>query len=196
MKNDVTAGSTITTLGHLALGITLLFFGLGHTEVIDGVTAADAVGLATYVGGIALFIAGLFAFRDRDIVTGTAFAGFGALWFAWGAMTGDWGVTAGSVLSDNAAGLFFLLFALVALSLTLGAAARGPLAQGAYGLFFVALVLLAISRFADNEALGKVGGWFAVAGGAVAWYVATAFLAHWPTALPRRAAGRRMTVTG
>lgn len=33
-NNDVTAGSAITTLGHPALGITLLFFGLGYTEVI------------------------------------------------------------------------------------------------------------------------------------------------------------------
>jgi succinate-acetate transporter protein len=196
VDKDVSAGSTITTLGHLALGLTLLAFGLGHTEVIDGVTAADAVGLATYVGGVALFVAGLFAFRDRDVSTGTAFAGLGALWFTWGATAGGWGVTAGTAVSDNAAGLFLLLFALVALSLTLGAAGGGVLAQATYGLFCVALVLLAISRFGDTEAIGQVGGWFAVVAGAVAWYAATAFLAHWPTAVPRRAAGRRMTVTG
>ncbi len=86
MDNDVSAGtgSTTTILGHLALGLTLLAFGLGHTEVIDGVTAADAVSLATYVGGLALFIAGLLAFRDRDTFTGTAFAALGAFWFTWG----------------------------------------------------------------------------------------------------------------
>ena len=65
MDNDVSAGSTTSTLGQLALGLTLLAFGLGHTEVIDGVTAADSVSLATYVGGIALFVAGLIAFRDQ-----------------------------------------------------------------------------------------------------------------------------------
>ena len=38
MDNDVSAGSTATTstLGHLALGLTLLAFGIGHTGVIDG----------------------------------------------------------------------------------------------------------------------------------------------------------------
>ncbi|MFJ1974767.1 GPR1/FUN34/YaaH family transporter [Streptomyces sp. NPDC087903] len=188
MDNDVSAGNTTTTIvGRLALGITLLAFGLGNTDVLDGVTAADAVSLAHYVGGVALFVAGLFAFRDRDAATGTAFSALGALWFTWA-------VSVGGQVSDNAAGLFLLLFALVALSLTL--AGGDQLGQGIYGLFFVSLLLLAIARFADNDGLGKVGGWFAVAAGAVAWYAATAALAHWPTVLPRRAAGRGVTATG
>ncbi|MGP4084335.1 GPR1/FUN34/YaaH family transporter [Streptomyces sp. KR55] len=186
MDNDVSAGSGITTVvGRLALGITLLAFGLGHTGVIDGVSAADAVSIAQYVGGIALFVAGLMAFRERDSVGGTAFSALGALWFTW-AVSPD--------VSDNAAGLFLLLFALVALSLTL--AGGDQLGQAAYGLFFVSLLLLAIAMFAENDGLAKVGGWFAVAAGAVAWYAATAALAHWPTALPRRAAGRGVTATG
>ncbi|TPQ23024.1 GPR1/FUN34/YaaH family transporter [Streptomyces sporangiiformans] len=190
MDNDVSAGSTTTTLGHLALGVTLLAFGLGHTEVIDGVTAGDAVSLATYVGGIALFVAGLLALRDRDGFTGTAFAGLGAFWFTWG-------VGADTQVTDNAAGLFLLLFALVALSLTVGASSGATLTRGAYGLLFVALLLLAVARFGDSEALTRAGGWFAAASGLTAWYAATAALAHWPTALPRgRAAGRGVTATG
>ncbi|WP_326722918.1 GPR1/FUN34/YaaH family transporter [Streptomyces sp. NBC_00243] len=189
MDNDVSAGSTTSILGQLALGLTLLAFGLGHTEVIDGVTAADSVSLATYVGGIALFVAGLFAFRDHDAFTGTAFSALGALWFTWG-------VSADATLSANAAGLFLLLFALVALSLTLGASGASQLTRGAYGLLFVAMLLLAIGQFGDSEGLAKVGGWFAAAAGALAWYAATAALAHWPTALPGRASSRGVTATG
>jgi hypothetical protein len=188
VDNDVSAGSgTTTVVGRLALGITLLAFGLGHTDVIDGVSAADAVSLAHYVGGVALFVAGLFAFRDRDAATGTAYSALGALWFTWA-------VTAGDTMSANAAGLFLALFALVTLTLTL--AGGDQLTQGTYGLFFVSLVLMAIAQFATNSSLTKVGGWFAVAAGAVAWYAATAALAHWPTVLPRRAAGRGVTATG
>jgi succinate-acetate transporter protein len=186
VDNDVSAGNGITTVvGRLALGITLLAFGLGHTDVIDGVTTADAVSIAQYVGGIALFVAGLLAFRDRDAASGTAYVALGAFWFTWAVSTEG---------SANAAGLFLLLFALVALSLTL--AGGDQLGQGTYGLFFVSLVLLAIGVFSDNGGLGKVGGWFAVAAGVVAWYAATAALAHWPTVLPRRAAGRGVTATG
>ncbi|MEU6093384.1 GPR1/FUN34/YaaH family transporter [Streptomyces sp. NPDC047079] len=188
MDNDVSAGSTTSIVGRLALGITLLAFGLGTTKVIDGVTTADAVSLAHYVGGVALFLVGLLAFRDRATATGTAFSALGALWFTWA-------VSAGGRMSDNAAGLFLLLFALVALTLALGAAGD-VLDQAAYGLLCVSMVLLAVSRFAGNDALGKAGGWCAVVAGAVAWYAATALLAKWPTALPRRAAGRGVTATG
>jgi len=156
-------------VGRLALGITLLAFGLGTTGVIDGVAASDAVSVAHYVGGVALFVAGLLAFRDRDTVTGTAFSALGALWFTWA-------VSAGNQMSDNSAGLFLLLFALVALSLTL--AGGDPLGQGTYALLFLAMLLLAVARFADSSSLAKAGGWAAVAAGAVAWYAATAALAH------------------
>ncbi|WP_340378860.1 GPR1/FUN34/YaaH family transporter [Streptomyces sp. SS7] len=187
MDNDVSAGSSTTIVGRLALGITLLAFGLGNTDLLDGVTAADAVTIAHYIGGVALFVAGLLALRDRDTAGGTAFTALGAFWFTWA-------VSAGSQASDNAAGLFLLLFALVVLSLA--AAGGDQLTRGTYGLFLVALVLMAVAAFAGNDSLTKVGGWFAVAAGAVAWYAATAAMAHWPTALPRRAAGRGVTAAG
>ncbi|MER8220021.1 GPR1/FUN34/YaaH family transporter [Streptomyces sp. NPDC094143] len=186
MDEDVSAGSGITIVaGRLALGITLLAFGLGNTAVIDGVSAADAASVARYVGGVALFVAGLVALREGDAAGGTAFSVLGALWFTW-AVT--------EVASGNEAGLFLLLFALAALSLTLAGGDR--LGRGVYGLFFVSLLLLAVAAFAENDGLAKFSGWFAVAAGAVAWYAATAALAHWPTALPRRAAGRGVTATG
>ncbi|MFD5031979.1 acetate uptake transporter [Streptomyces sp. NPDC058220] len=192
MDNDVSAGSVTSTsvLGHLALGLTLLAFGVGSTGVIDGVTAADAVTLALYVGGVALFVAGLLEFRAGNSFTGTAFAGLGAFWFTWG--TG-----AGHPVAADAAGLFLILWALLALSLTIGAAGSGPIVQGTYGLFFVALLLLAVGQFADSAGIAKTGGWIAALAGLASWYGATAALAKWPTALPRRrAAGRGVTATG
>lgn len=188
VANDVSAGiSTTSIAGRLALGITLLAFGLGNAGVIDGVSAADAVTLAHWLGGVTLFAVGLLALRERDTANGAAFTVLGALWFVWA-------VSAGAHSSSHAAGLFLLLFALVTLTLT--AAGGDQLTQGTYGLFLIALVLLAIAQFGGSNSLTKVGGWFAVAAGAVAWYAATAALAHWPTALPRRAAGRGVTATG
>ncbi|HEY9440794.1 MAG TPA: acetate uptake transporter [Streptomyces sp.] len=190
MDHDVSAGSaSISTLGHLALGLTLLAFGIGHTKVIDGITAADAVTLALYVGGIALFVTGLLEFRAGDAFGGTAYAGLGAFWFTWG-------TAAGASVSDHAAGLFLLLWALFALSLTLGSAGAGLLAQGTYGLLFLGLLLLGVGQFAGSDGLGKVGGWVAAVAGLAAWYGATAALAKWPTAVPGRAARRGVTATG
>ncbi|MFH9082941.1 hypothetical protein [Streptomyces sp. NPDC017673] len=184
MDNDVSAGSVSTTVvGRLALAITLLAFGLGTTGVIDGVGVSDAVTVAHYVGGVALFLVGLLALRDG--ASGVGYVALGALWFTWA--VSDHG-------SANAAGLLLLLFALVALTLTV--AGGDTLGQLMHGLLFLAMVVLAVAAFADSSALTKAGGWVAVASGAVAWYAATAALAHWPTALPGRAAGRGVTAAG
>ncbi|MBL1080506.1 hypothetical protein JK359_00705 [Streptomyces actinomycinicus] len=185
MDNDVSAGSVSTTVvGRLALGITLLAFGLGLTGVIDGVGASDAVTVAHYVGGVALFLVGLLALRESG-ASGAGFVALGALWFTWAVSAHG---------SANAAGLFLLLFALVALTLTL--AGGDTLGQLMYALLFLAMVVLAVAAFADSSALTKVGGWVAVVSGAVGWYAATAAVAHWPTALPGRAAGRGVTAAG
>jgi succinate-acetate transporter protein len=193
VDNDVSAGSDTSTsiLGHLALGLTLLAFGIGRTGIIDGISVGDAVPLALYVGGIALFVAGLLEFRAGNSFGGTAFAGLGAFWFTWGTGIGD-------QVSGNAAGLFLILWALLAFSLTIGAAGGGrPLVQGTYGLLCVALLLLGVAQFADSDGLADAGGWFAAVAGLVSWYGATAALAKWPTGMPRRrAAGRGVTATG
>ncbi|MER5931257.1 GPR1/FUN34/YaaH family transporter [Streptomyces sp. NPDC002054] len=183
MDNDVSAGSTATTstLGHLVLGLTLLAFGIGHTSVIDGVSAADSVLLAMYVGGAALFLLGLLEYRGGNGFNGTAFAGLGIFWFTWAK-------GAGAEVSAEAGGTFLVLFALLALSLTV-AASSGLFGQGMYALLTLSLLLLAIGAFADSGGLAKAGGWVAAVSGLLAWYGATAALANWPMALGRSSRG-------
>ncbi|MFE9254723.1 acetate uptake transporter [Streptomyces sp. NPDC006879] len=183
MDSEVSAGSTATTstLGHLALGLTLLALGIGQTGVVDGVASADAVTLAMYVGGVALFVLGVLEFRDGNGFNGTAFAGLGAFWFTWSS-------GAGAKTSAEAAGLFLVLFALLALTLALGAPS-GLFGQGMYALLSLSLLLMGIGAFAESNALGKVAGWVTAVTGLLAWYGATAALAHWPTALGRASRG-------
>ncbi|MGW2708768.1 hypothetical protein HKX69_21810 [Streptomyces argyrophyllae] len=63
-------------------------------------------------------------------------------------------------------------------------------------LLFPAMAVPAVAAFAGSPALARAGGRVAVFSGAVAWYAATTALAHWPTALPGRAAGRGVTAAG
>ncbi|WP_424213685.1 GPR1/FUN34/YaaH family transporter [Streptomyces sp. BI20] len=183
MDSAVAAGrsASTSTLGRIALGLTLLAFGIGHTGILSGVTAGSSVSLATYVGGVTLFVLGVLAFRAGDGFDGTAFVGLGAFWFTWAA-------GADAKVSENAAGTFLVLFALLALTLTAGAAS-GLFDQGVYGLLFLSLLLLAVAALADLGSLAKVAGWVAAVTGLLAWYGATAALASWPTAFGRKAAG-------
>ncbi|WP_371615986.1 GPR1/FUN34/YaaH family transporter [Streptomyces sp. NBC_00454] len=183
MDNGVSAGSTASTstLGHIALGLTLLAFGIGQTGIISGVTVANSVSLATFLGGLALFVLGILEFRGGNGFNGTAFAGIGAFWFTWAN-------GADGKVSAHAAGLFLVLFAMLALTLT-AAAPGGLFGQGVYGLFTLSLLLLAIGTFADTGGLVKAAGWAAALSGLLAWYGATAALASWPMALGKGSRG-------
>ncbi|MFF1409824.1 acetate uptake transporter [Streptomyces sp. NPDC058289] len=183
MDNGVSAGSTASTstLGHIALGLTLLAFGIGNTGIIDGVTVANSVSLATFLGGLALFVLGILEYRGGNGFNGTAFAGIGAFWFTWAN-------GADGKVSAHAAGLFLVLFAMLALTLA-ASASRGLFGQGVYGLFTLSLLLLAIGTFAESDGLAKAAGWVAALAGLLAWYGATAALASWPVAFGKGSRG-------
>ncbi|MFJ1706106.1 acetate uptake transporter [Kitasatospora sp. NPDC088346] len=156
-------------LGYLALGLTLLATGLLSTGILSGTGVKDAASVAHLVGGLTLFIAGLWQFRGGDRFTGTSFAGLGAFWATW---------SAGAGASKNAAGLFLLLWALLALTLTLAGWQGGLFNRLVYGLLTLSLALNAIATFGSTDGLGKVSGWLAAASGLAAWYWATATLTN------------------
>lgn len=193
MDVDVYPRSITSPLGVLVLALTLIAFGLGHTGVADGFDVT-ATFVATYVGGVALFVLGVLAFRDHDAAAGSAFVGLGAFWFTWASIA-EVGNT------SDAVGLFLLLFAL--LVVTFGAAGQELFRRSGaaskelflrsviYALFFLALLLLSIAHFADHASLAKAAGWIAVAAGALAWYDAMSRIVMWPPALTGRFVGER-----
>lgn len=169
-------------LGYLALGLTLLAFGLLRTGIVGDAVVKDAASLALLVGGVTLFLAGMWELRSGRAYTGTAFAGLGAFWAAWSMGPG------GSTNTD-ATGLFLLLWALLALTLAVAGRTGGMAAPAVFGLLALALVLLAIGPWAGSSALGTVGGWVAAVAGLLSWYGGTAALtnAAWGrAALPMR----------
>ena len=158
-------------LGYLALGLTLLAFGLLQTGIVSGAGTKDASSLALFVGGVVLLLAGMWQFRHGEGFTATAFTGLGAFWAAWSA-------GADAVVGKNGAGLFLLLWALLTLTLAAASWQSGRFSQGVYGLLTVALVLLAIATWADSGGLGKAAGWVAAVSGLLSWYGATATLTN------------------
>lgn len=173
MSNDATganaqpAGADAGPLGYLALGLTLLSYGLLSTGVLSGAGAHDAARLAHLLGGIALFIAGLWQLRSGDRFSGTAFTSLGVFWAAWAGSGGA---------GKNAAGLFLLLWALLALTLTAASWGAGLASRLVYGLFTVSLLLSMIATFGGSSGLAKTAGWFAAVAGLASWYWATATL--------------------
>jgi uncharacterized protein len=133
---------------------------------------------AALVGGLAQFMAGMWAFRARDTLA-TAFHGtWGAFWMGYGvlyalAVAGSLTLPTGSF---PALGFWF-----VALAAITGACAAAALAESV-GLFsaLAALttgsVLAAVAFLIGSGSTETVAGYFLVAAAALAWYVATATL--------------------
>jgi succinate-acetate transporter protein len=168
-QNARSSGADAGSLGYLALGLTLLAYGLLATGIFSGTGVKDAAGLAHLIGGVTLFLAGLWQLRQGDGFTGTAFTGLGAFWATWSAAGGA---------SKNAVGLFLLLWALLALTLTAASWNSGLFSRAVYGLLTLSLVLSALAAFGSYGGLAKFAGWVAAASGLVAWYRATASLTN------------------
>ncbi|WP_037902458.1 GPR1/FUN34/YaaH family transporter [Streptomyces sp. NRRL S-350] len=176
MSNDATGatnarstGADAGNLGYLALGLTLLAYGLLSTGVLHGAGAGDATHLAHLLGGVTLFVAGLWQLRRGEGFTGTAFTSLGAFWATWSAAGGA---------GKNAAGLFLLLWALLALTLTAAGWGAGLISRAVYGLLTLSLVLSAIATFGGYDGLAKTAGWIAAVSGLAAWYWATSALSN------------------
>ncbi|MET8542739.1 acetate uptake transporter [Kitasatospora sp. NPDC004799] len=176
MSNDATGatnarstGADAGNLGYLALGLTLLAYGLLSTGVLHGAGVGSVAHLAHVLGGATLFIAGLWQLRGGEGFTGTAFTSLGAFWATWSAAGGA---------GRNAAGLFLLLWALLALSLTAASWGANLLSRAVYGLLTVSLLLSAVATFGGYGGLGKAAGWVAAVSGLAAWYWATSGLSN------------------
>ncbi|MFD4394779.1 acetate uptake transporter [Kitasatospora sp. NPDC058478] len=167
--NARSTGADAGNLGYLALGLTLLAYGLLSTGVFSGTGVGDAAHLAHLVGGVTLFIAGLWQLRGGEGFTGTAFTSLGAFWATWS--------TAGGA-GKNAAGLFLLLWALLALTLTAASWGAGLFNRAVYGLLTLSLLLNAIAVFGGYSGLAKFAGWVAAVSGLTAWYWATSALSN------------------
>ncbi|MFD5083497.1 acetate uptake transporter [Kitasatospora sp. NPDC058406] len=167
--NARSTGADAGNLGYLALGLTLLAYGLLSTGIFSGTAVGDSARLAHVVGGLTLFIAGLWQFRGGEGFTGTAFTSLGAFWATWSTASGA---------HKNAAGLFLLLWALLALTLTAASWNAGLFSRAVYGLLTVSLLLSALAAFNTSGGLAKAAGWVAAASGLTAWYWATASLTN------------------
>ncbi|WP_441250032.1 acetate uptake transporter [Kitasatospora sp. McL0602] len=168
-QNARPAGADAGPLGYLALGLTLLAYGLLGTGLLGGTGVADAASLAHLLGGLALFIAGLWQLRSGDGFTGTAFTSLGVFWAVWSAASGG---------SKNAAGLFLLVWALLALTLAVASWQSGLFSRLVYGLLTLSLLLNATATLASNGGLAKTAAWIAAASGLFAWYWAATSLTN------------------
>jgi succinate-acetate transporter protein len=159
---------------------------------------------AATFGGIAQFLAGMWAYRARDAVATAMHGMWGAFWIAYGVLN--------VLLATHALpapspayhfpelGFWFFALAVITASGALGAIAEGN------GAVFVVLGLLAAGSGIAAGALvygshgwAEVAGWVFVGSAVAAWYTATAMMLQASarrTILPLLKAGKASNVPG
>ncbi|NDU71722.1 hypothetical protein GWI34_03635 [Actinomadura sp. DSM 109109] len=159
-------------LGLAAFAVTLFLLSAKNAGWTDGTDAW--LGYALAYGGLVMILAGMWAFRDRDVFGATAFGSYGGFWLGLGLYVV---LLAGEATPEQEAddlGWILLAFAVFNTYMMIWATQIDQ----ALLAFFVALeateIILFIGNFATSETTIKIGGYLGVLTALLAWYTSAA----------------------
>lgn len=134
---------------------------------------------AAMFGGLAQFLAGMWAYRARDAVATAMHGMWGAFWLAYGILQlllATKVLQSGGTL-DHALGFWFIALAAITLSGTLGAFSEGNFGVTAVlGFLTAGAAVVAIAFLNSSKGTEHLAGWLFVISAILAWYTATAMM--------------------
>jgi len=161
------AGATIIVASHLA--------GWWGTPA-----SADYIApFAAFFGGLAQFLAGMWAYRARDAVATAMHGMWGSFWLGYGLLqllVATKTLPTGSTM-DHALGFWFIALCAITASGMFGALAEGNLGvTSVLGTLAAGSGLAAIGFLQGDAYIQHWAGWVFVISAALAWYTATAMM--------------------
>ncbi|HEX4324724.1 MAG TPA: GPR1/FUN34/YaaH family transporter [Gaiellaceae bacterium] len=171
-----------SVLGLFGFASATFMVALHLTGVYGGAkTNGELWPFAATFGGIAQFMAGMWAYRVRDVVATAMHGMWGAFWIAFGIFNvlvmAGWlpDHPAGSI-SDPAFAMWFYTLAAITAAGALAAIAESMAVFSVLAVLAVGSALLAIGLSAGSTGWVKVAGWVLVASAILAYYTATAIM--------------------
>jgi len=172
------AGATFMVAAHMAH-----WFGTSQTNMVLWPFAA-------FFGGLAQFLAGMWAYKARDGLATAMHGMWGSFWMAFGVL---WILVAAgkvTVPANGAAfqglGFWFIVLAAITWSGTVAASAESRTVTSVLGFLALGSTVAAIAELAGVEGLRILAGWLFIISAILAWYAATALMinaAHGRTVL-------------
>jgi succinate-acetate transporter protein len=162
-----------TPLGLSGYGLSIFVLGCALAGFLPATGAV--IPWAFFFGGLTLFLAGMWAFRNRNTFGATVFTSYGALWvglaffYLFGTQLGVTGASAQAAL-----GVSLFVWAIFTLYMTVGALRTTVPVFGLLLTLLVALVLVDLGVLTTSMIWAKIGGYVAMLSGAIAWYAAAA----------------------
>jgi len=174
------AVANATPLGLFALAITLFVLSLINAGFLKDTGFAIVIGLAIFLGGVVLLIAGTVEFRAGNTFTGTVFTSFSALWLSFGFIllpgTGIFAAMLKENVANPALGSYLLAWAIYTALLTICVLRTNVVLVTLLVLLLLTLLSLSIGFLAGAATLGTIGGYIGIITSFVAWYLGLAGL--------------------
>jgi succinate-acetate transporter protein len=133
---------------------------------------------AAFFGGLAQFMAGMWAFRARDSVATAMHGMWGAFWMGYGVLQL---LFATGTLTEPAGrfpelGWWFIALAAITWVGTIAAFAENGVLTGVLGFLAAGATVSAVAMLNGSASLTEIGGWLFIISAIVAWYLASAMM--------------------
>ncbi|MCC6175824.1 MAG: hypothetical protein IT305_11015 [Chloroflexi bacterium] len=130
---------------------------------------------AAFFGGLAQFMAGMWAFRARDAVATAMHGTWGSFWMAYGLL--NLLFATGNLTAPNGVfpefGFWFIVLAAVTWAGTVAAIPENSFLTGVLGFLAGGSTVAAIWLLTGIAVIGVIAGWLFIVSAVIAWYLAS-----------------------
>ena len=163
-------------LGLMGFGLTTLVLSFVNANIVGGGPASFPIvlGLALAFGGIAQLLAGMWEFRTGNTFGAVAFTSFGAFWISFFFLVSFNVAQLPPTEVLSALGLYLWMWGIFTGLLFLCTFASPKALSLLFLLLTITFILLGIGNSGNDSGIIHAGGYFGIATGAVALYIATA----------------------
>jgi len=171
---------TYLPLAAAGFAFTTLLLSLVNTQILPKSTEVLVLSMALTFGGLAQFVAGMWAFKRGNTFAATAFTSYGAFWLSFYLLVVVFiplvPKTAGASDVPNFVGWYLLAWGIFTAYMFIASLAGARAVQLVFVLLAITFVVLAIGNFAAPNGAGIVqfGGYIGLATAAAAIYASFA----------------------
>lgn len=150
---------------------------------------------AAFFGGVAQFLAGMWAFKARDGLATAAHGTWGSFWISFGILNllVLSGKLAAPPLLSPEMGYWFIVLAAITWMCTMAASAENMGLVGVLGVLSIGSTLKAVARLVGNHGIHIAAGYAFVISAIIAWWVASAMMFEETYGRPIIALGKEKT---
>lgn len=165
-------------LGLAGFAFTTLLLSLINTQILPKTVEVLVLSVALTFGGLAQFVAGMWAFKRGNTFAATAFTSYGAFWLSFYLLVVVFiplvPKTAGANDISNFVGWYLLAWGIFTAYMFIASLAGARAVQLVFLLLTITFVVLAIGNFGTSSSIVQVGGYVGLATAAAAIYASFA----------------------